>query len=278
MTTLVPIGEFARLTHLSVKTLRHYHESGVLEPTEVDSLTGYRRYDIAQLPEAHLVRRLRALDLPLSEVRDALRAQDEVTRNAIVLRHLDRLEQQLSQTHAAVQSLRALLSDPGSNVNVTYRHEAATRAVSIRGRTDRDGIDAWCAEVFPELYGALATAGFLPTGPGGALYPSNWFENDEGEVVAFVPLDEIAAKQGRVEAFVVPASSLAVAIHAGPFHDLDRTYSTLGASVTENGLGIDGPIRERYLVSPADDPDPVALRTEVCWPISKQLQQGAELV
>jgi hypothetical protein len=41
------IGEFSRVTHLSVKTLRHYHEVGLLEPVHVDPGTGYRRYAFA---------------------------------------------------------------------------------------------------------------------------------------------------------------------------------------------------------------------------------------
>jgi MerR family regulatory protein len=37
--TVVPIGEFARLTHLSVKALRHYHDRDILVPAEVDPFT-----------------------------------------------------------------------------------------------------------------------------------------------------------------------------------------------------------------------------------------------
>ena len=49
MQTTVPIGDFARATHLSVKALRHYHEEGLLAPAEVDPDSGYRRYDLAQI-------------------------------------------------------------------------------------------------------------------------------------------------------------------------------------------------------------------------------------
>ena len=36
MSTRLPIGDFSRMTHLSIKALRHYHEVGVLVPAEVD--------------------------------------------------------------------------------------------------------------------------------------------------------------------------------------------------------------------------------------------------
>lgn len=74
MAQLLTVGEFSRLTHLTVKALHHYHESGVLEPAAVDPFTGYRYYGPDQLPAAHLVRRLREVRMPLAEVRALLAA------------------------------------------------------------------------------------------------------------------------------------------------------------------------------------------------------------
>ena len=267
MTTSVPIGEFSRLTHLSVKALRHYHESGVLMPTEIDASTGYRRYDLTLLPAAMLVRRLRALSMSLSDVRAVLAAESDEARNRIVLAHLDRMEQQLAETQRAVRSLRALLSEPLLSLAISYRLAPASLSIALRGHTDRSGIDAWCAMAYPRLYDALAAAGSMPTGPGGALYPNGWFEEDEGEVVAFVPAATPPAAEG-LEVLTVPASWLAVAVHAGPFAELDRTYSALGANVAQHDLGTEGPIREYYLVTPIDVTDHADLRTEVCWPIT----------
>jgi DNA-binding transcriptional MerR regulator len=53
------IGDFSRATHLTVKTLRHYHETGLLEPAHIDSQTGYRRYTTDQIPIAQIIRRFR---------------------------------------------------------------------------------------------------------------------------------------------------------------------------------------------------------------------------
>src|SRR6266566_4943311 len=57
--TRVTIGDFSRASHLSVKTLRHYHEVGLLEPSEVDPHNGYRYYSEEQIPLAQVIRRLR---------------------------------------------------------------------------------------------------------------------------------------------------------------------------------------------------------------------------
>jgi DNA-binding transcriptional MerR regulator len=269
----LPIGEFSKLTLLPVKTLRHYHDVGVMVPAVVDPATGYRRYALGQVPDAHLVRRLRALDMPLAEVRTALDAPDERTRNEVILVFLARMERRLAEAQLAVGSLRALLEPPDA-FSVTRRRFVATPAVAVTAVVERTALADWCAVTYPLLYGAIAAHGAIPAGPGGGLYPSGLFENGVGPVVAFVPLRQdldvgsadLTPFEG-VEPFEVPATVAAVAVHHGPFDDLDRTYGSLGSYVASHGLGASGTIREHYLVSPADSADPRDLRTEVCWPI-----------
>ena len=63
MESSLAIGDFARATHLSIKTLRHYHRIGLLEPADVDPYTGHRRYTTEQIATAQVVRRFRSLDM-----------------------------------------------------------------------------------------------------------------------------------------------------------------------------------------------------------------------
>jgi hypothetical protein len=65
----VPIGEFSRMTHVSIKTLPDYHDVDLLAPDAIDPSTGYRYYAISQIRAAQVIRRLRALGMPVDEVR-----------------------------------------------------------------------------------------------------------------------------------------------------------------------------------------------------------------
>ena len=277
----LPIGEFSRLTLLPVKTLRHYHDVGVVVPAVVDPATGYRRYALDQVPDAHLVRRLRALDMPLAEVRTAMEAPDERVRNEVILAFLARMERRLAEAQLAVVSLRALLAEPPDAFSVTQRRFVATPAVALAAEVERVELADWCAVSYPLLYRAIAAHDAVPAGPGGGLYPPGFFEDGVGRVVAFVPLREDLGpgpgSSGDVEPYELPATVAAVAVHHGSFDDLDRTYGSLGSYVSSNGLGTSGAIREHYLVSPADTDDPRDLRTEVCWPIHPRPEpmQGA---
>ncbi|GAB3866942.1 MerR family transcriptional regulator [Nocardioides maradonensis] len=66
------IGEFAEAAGLTPKALRLYDEMGLVVPAEVDTFSGYRRYDPAQLGQARLVAQLRLVAMPLMRIRDVL--------------------------------------------------------------------------------------------------------------------------------------------------------------------------------------------------------------
>src|SRR6201985_49560 len=127
----VTIGDFSRASHLSIKTLRHYHEVGLLEPAEVDPGNGYRYYAEAQIPQAQVIRRLRGWQMPVAEVRAVLSASDAEQRNRLILDHLERLEAELDRTRAAVSELRDLIARSDDAPDVERRSVPATPAVAI---------------------------------------------------------------------------------------------------------------------------------------------------
>jgi DNA-binding transcriptional MerR regulator len=118
------IGDFSRATHLSVKTLRHYHRVGFLAPADVDTETGYRRYTTDQIPTAQVIRRFRDLDMPLDQIHAVLEASDLSARNELISAPLASLEQDLARTQSAVASLRNLLARPSAVGPVSHRRLA----------------------------------------------------------------------------------------------------------------------------------------------------------
>ena len=71
--TRLKIGEFSRLMQVTVKTLRHYEQKGLLIPEEVDQWTGYRYYGIVQMQKLNSIRQLQRLGFSLEEIKDLFR-------------------------------------------------------------------------------------------------------------------------------------------------------------------------------------------------------------
>lgn len=264
------IGEFARLTHLSVRTLRRYHEAGLLVPAHVDALTGYRRYSADQIPTAQVIHRLRDLDVPLATVRRILDAPDTGARSDLVAEHLHRLESELDRTRAAVRSLRRLLAPEPAPVKVEVRAVPATTVAAVEDDVDLDDVLGWYAGAMAELDATLPD----PTGVPGGVYDNALFEVGHGHVLVHRPTDDPPTR-GRVHPVPLPAVELAVATHVGDHDDIDVTYGEVGAWVVANGLSVAGPVRETYLVGPRDTEDRSRWRTEIGWPVFPVTDLGA---
>ena len=131
MSGLLTIGEFSRLTHVSVKALRHYHDMGLLAPAQIDRSSGYRFYAAAQAPTAQLIRRFREMDMPLDQIRTVLEAPDPAARDAVIVAHLKSMERQLEQTQTTVASLRALLEGGAPAADVELRTLKPSAALTM---------------------------------------------------------------------------------------------------------------------------------------------------
>jgi DNA-binding transcriptional MerR regulator len=267
MTSSLAIGDFARATHLSVKTLRHYHELGILTPAEVDPRSGYRRYSVDQIPTAQVIRRFRDLDMPLEQIGAVLDAPDVEARNELIAAHLSRLEEGLVETQSAVASLRDLLQGPLPAQRMEHRSEPALRTAAITETVGLADLGPWFQGALGELSSTLAARGAAPAGPPGGVIANGFFSDEFGEITIFVPTAGVIRPVGRVEARTLPPVELATIVHAGSHDDIDRAYGSLATHVAKHALGVDGPIRERYLVGRLDTADERAWRTEIGWPI-----------
>lgn len=259
---MLAIGEFSQLTHLSVRTLRRYHDAGLLVPATVDRTSGYRYYSPDQIPTAQVIHRLRELDVPLADVQRIVSSPDPATRAALVGDHLQRLESELERTRAAVASLRRLLQPEPSAVDVELRAVPATTVAAVEDDVAHDQVLAWYAGAVAELDAVVDE----PTGVLGGLYDNALFENGHGHVLVYRPTAR-PPQSGRVHPVTLPAVEMAVATHVGAHDDIDVTYGEVGAWVVTNALAVAGPVRETYLVGPRDTSDPDAWRTEIGWPV-----------
>src|SRR5688572_4508666 len=105
------IGEFSQVTGLSVKTLRFYHEKGILIPSAVDSGTGYRFYDESKVEKARIIMRLRAMEFSIEDIAAVL---GECNDEADILNYLERqrnvLQQRIQEDRDIVRSLNEIIA------------------------------------------------------------------------------------------------------------------------------------------------------------------------
>ena len=89
--TKLKIGEFSKMMQVTVKTLRHYEQKGLLVPDEVDKWTGYRYYSIVQMQQLNTIRGLQRQGFTLEEIK-------ELIEDGIQMPSIDQLTQKIEET------------------------------------------------------------------------------------------------------------------------------------------------------------------------------------
>ncbi len=269
MKNLVPIGRFSRICRLTIPALRLYDELGLLRPAAVDRDTGYRYYSLAQATDAERIRRLRAVDMPLDEIRSLLVERDRDVLRARLQAQRHVLEVRAAATAAALAALDRLIATEEDEMDyeVRVRDVAEQPMISIRGHTPLAGMSAFLGAAFGEEFGLLGRTGVRPAGPPFAIYHDPEFREEDVDLEVGVPVAEPVTGEGRVAFGMLPGGTVACTLHTGPYEEIGGAYRALAAWVQEHGHELAGPPRESYLVGMDQVKDPAELRTEVIWPI-----------
>jgi len=264
MSAMMTIGDFSRATRLSAKALRFYHQVGLLEPAAVDPLNHYRLYDVEQIEEARLVKHLRSLDMPVDEIRLIMVSQNAKTRNSAIAYHLGRMEERLRETQRAVKTLRELL--PETPTSVEIRSYASTEVVIVRDTIDLDALSTWFATTRKTLLEETTRTGLATVGPLGGLWSTELFLEERGDCALFFPIEGTAQRPLRANVVheSLPASLMAVAVHRGSDDTIEAAYATLGEYVAGLGRSAPGPLRESY----AGGAPLTHGTTEIGWPLT----------
>jgi DNA-binding transcriptional MerR regulator len=148
--TFLSIGEFARLSGLSVGALRHYDELAIITPAQVDRSTSYRRYRREQLEDARLVSTLRELEMPLEEIRELLTTDDPGERRAILTRHRMRLDARVTRLGRVLHHLMHLIEP-----HPITEEKDMTNSTTVSSELDAQTQKALAASLFNRVWELL---------------------------------------------------------------------------------------------------------------------------
>ncbi|MBA3716900.1 MAG: MerR family transcriptional regulator [Actinobacteria bacterium] len=275
-TRLLSIGRFARTTGLSIRTLRRYDALGLLAPAHVDDDTGYRYYTLEQARDGEAIRRLRALDVPLDEVRALLHAPPEALREGLAT-HRARLEGQAVELRQTLEELSRLIAGEEQLVpekemirfEIGIQDLDEVKVLVIREHVHQDEMSTVVPNDIAEVHGYVQELGLGFHGPPICVCP---FPNEDGTLDAEIgwPVPKEVPGRGRFEFKELPATRALVMKHVGPFSALGSAYRLMAEVMEENGLTATGAPREMYVSDPEQVSDPNDYETLIAWPIGPE--------
>ena len=245
------IGEFSRITGLSIKALRLYHEKEILVPGLVDPQTGYRYYNHKNVEQARVVLCLRELEFPLSEIKPLVDAFSDDTQLVETLQnHRDHLHGKLDHYSHIIASLDWIIASEKEAL-MFYRRktfEVVEKSVEdqlVAGIRFK-GKYSDCSKAFQTIARNLGR--WMTGKPLNLYYDAEYKEND-ADIESCVPIRKAKNVEG-IEIKTLPGGRCVSLIHQGPYDQLGQAYEKLIAYVKAKGYEVKIPSREVYLKGP----------------------------
>lgn len=270
---MLKIGDFSKLSRISVRTLRHYADLGLLEPKTVDPFTGYRYYAEDQLLAAGRIAALRQMGFGLTDIAELLRRyEDPQALAGCLAAHRPRLQ-------AEVQAAQHRLTLLDSTIDRLRKDKAMKYDVSLKTLPERYVASVRMTlptyahehDLWSVMASETAALGLVPDDPCycSVTYHDGEFKETDVDAEAQKTVRGRYPDTGHVRFKTVPPVTFASAIHKGSYELLGEANAAVAAWVQANGYAFDGLAFHLYHVSPRDTQNPGDFVTEVCYPVRK---------
>ncbi|GAC1668981.1 MAG: MerR family transcriptional regulator [Ktedonobacteraceae bacterium] len=271
------IGDFSRLSLVSVKALRYYDELGLLKPARVDNGTGYRYYSMSQLTRLNRILVMKDMGLSLEQI--ALLLDKEPTpdqiRGMLRLKQVE-LSQQMVEGQARLRRIEAWLQAFEKEAimpvyDVILKNVAPLRVASVRGvAPSMEQIGPTLDRLFDQVLGYVSQHGATYVGSAITLYHNIGLTELDISVEACVSFEGSLRSSEQVKVEELPAvETMASVIHHGSFSTLNQAYSAIFAWIEANGYRVSGPNRELNLEYERGG-DQSKYVTEIQFPVEKR--------
>ena len=271
--TKLKIGEFSKLMQVTVKTLRHYEQIGLLVPDEVDQWSGYRYYTLDQMQKLKSIRQLKDIGFSLVEIKDIYdddyhepsirQIKAKLTECNRQIRMLQRRRQQLIDIASSHKNIKTMEK---FSIQALPAIIVATHRRTIRQYSD---LGELCVNVIgPEMHRLgckCSPAGYCFTIEHNKEYTPTDIDIEYCEQVEEALADSTLIKFKTLEA--VP-TALCVK-HKGPYREFYRSYTEAFSFIEQQGYRIVGQPRASYIDGPWNQDDEATYLSIIQIPVEK---------
>ncbi len=272
---MLKIGDFSKLSRVSIRMLRHYDEIGLLVPKDIDIFTNYRYYSEEQLLVASRIIALKDMGFSLATIVEILKSYNNpkalseflTVKQAEVQAEADEIKQRLLLLETAIMRLRK--DDRAMNYNVVLKTIPERYVASVR-----KNLPAYNQE------GILWNMLMVETATMNLQQADNCYSlavfHDEGYKESDIDVEIQISVKGQYQDTenvifkTVPAVEIASATYKGSYEQITAVNHAVANWVKDNSYEFSGVMFCIYHVSPAQTQDPNELVTEVCYPVKKK--------
>lgn len=242
---MLKIGEFSKLSMLTVKTLRFYEKEALLIPASIDNQSGYRQYETSQLITAATIKSYRQLGLSIEEIRAIFAG---IQAKSILEAKAEELKAQQEDISARLSVIYHLLEENNMKYQVVVKeipscivyYEEATLANYSDIMSFIPASGAECLRLNPTLKCAEPEYEFLE-------YLDCEYRETNIRVRHNQAVTAFGTENARIKFRTIPASKVLSIFHKGAYEKLGEAYAYIYKYAEDNGYKIAGYSRESYI-------------------------------
>jgi DNA-binding transcriptional MerR regulator/predicted transcriptional regulator YdeE len=262
------IGEFSKLGKVTVKTLHHWDEVGLLTPADVDSANGYRYYSVGQLAMVNQIVRLRDLGFSLTEIADLVAGRD---MTALIENRRRELLADRRLADRRLQSLDHYIQEMEDHL-MKYDVTITTIPACTVFAYDTIVPDyAALGQIMPALGERVAKANpgirCAPDDYCFNVYPDQEYRDHDVHVEICQAVVERGVDADGIVFKDLPEITAACVTHHGPYEGLAGAFAAVLGWVEANGYRVADHPRESYIDGAWNKSDSADWLTEIQVPI-----------
>jgi len=252
---MLSIGEFSKVTQLTIKALRLYHEKGILIPTKVDLDSNYRYYKTGSIEKGLIIKRLKDMGFSLNEISVIIR---DCSDDSDLMRHVEEKLKEINRTISEFEELRNSLSVFLDNMDRKEKEGDKMKSfqeVNIEREIIPDVL--MCGIRFKGQYHEVGVrfgtlfrkCGRFVQGKPFSMYYDGEYKEEGADIEACVTVKKPVTADG-IDCRELKGGKAVTILHAGPYEEIGRSYARLYEFCRENNLKVILPGREYYLKGP----------------------------
>lgn len=244
------IGEFSRITSLSIKSLRLYHEKEILIPSNVDEFTSYRYYSEMNIEVARVIKILKEYDFSLAEIKDII---DECSEESEMVEQLikkkNEIQKKIDRYQNVARSIELIIQKETEskmkNENDFEIEEKEVETMLIAGYKMKGkysdvgkGFGILGKNLGKEINGKALT-----------LYFDGEYKEEDASFEACFPVRKGKSAEG-ISVRELPGGKCVSVIHKGSYENFSASYKRIYNYIHEKGYKTEIPTREIYIKGP----------------------------
>ena len=266
------IGDFSKLSFVSIRMLRYYDEVGIFKPAQVDDFTGFRYYSAKQLPIINKIVQLRDLGFNVTEIQSYLDQPDMQAKEDLLHKKLTEIEHNIAQEHQKIHKIKFAIQNLYKENEMTNYEVEIKSVPSYQMLALREIIPAYDQEgdLWMKL-GTYAKQTQAPIKENGICFAIYYDESKLENGVDVEVLQEVQTIASAESPYQYRATQalpkVASIIVKGDYTNISPAFTFLGAWLEENNIEIKGQPRQIPIIGPWNAKHPSEYITELQMPI-----------